>query len=148
MLCGFFEVEAGKTEGDIFGHDAGDIVGREQGGVEAEVVGCGVAPAFVGVKVVVVGAEFVGALAQLFGFGAGVDIGAAHDAVDAVFGRGVHEDVDHRGVVAQDIVGRAPHDDARTVGGKPADNVALRLIDGVARNGGGTLIPRHVVEPH
>lgn len=118
-----------KAQFDVVGYDACDIVGGEQRCVEAEVVGRGVAPALVGVEVVVACTQTVGALAEFVGFFARVDVAACDNTVDAAFGGSMHEQVDGERVVAKHVVGGASDDDAWACGGEAPDHVGLGLVD-------------------
>ena len=89
------------------------------------------APAFVGVEVVAVGAEFVGLLGEGLGLFGGDAVGSLEDALDADVDGGVDEDVDDIVDVAQDVVGTASDDDTGSAVGELVDEVALGLVDAV-----------------
>ena len=101
----------------------------QQTGVQAQVVTLGVAPQFVGVEVVVLGAQFVGLVGTFLGRLAGVTVAALHDAPDAVIDGGVQEHADDGAVVTQHIVGCAANDHTGFAVYQVFHHLALGLVD-------------------
>ena len=101
-------------------------------GVDAEVVVVSVAPDLVGVVAIVAAAASVGAGDGAAGF-AFVQVLGIHDALHAVFDRGVQEEADAAVVIAQDIVGAATDDDAVAAAGAVFHGLGLGFKDGVLR---------------
>ena len=136
------EFAAGVVDDEV-----GYVFEGEGGGVDAEVVAAGVAPALVGVEVVEVGAELVAFAGEGYGFVFVCRLDACHYAACAVGVGGVHEDVDHVGAVAQDVVSATAHYDAWLGVGQLVYEVALSLVYAV-----GCVYavaqPRHWVEAH
>ena len=125
----FFHMSVAEASVEVGDDEVGDFVDGEQGRVESEVVGGGIAPAAVGVEVVVVGAEFVGALGQAACGGGVFCVEARDDSADTFVHRGVHEYADHVGEVAQHIVGASSHYDTWALVGDMADEIALGAVD-------------------
>ena len=113
---------------EFFFHKSRDEAHRgvksEGRNVNAEVVGVGAAPRAGGVEIVVVGALFVAVFDDVARCLL-VHPTALHDAAQAVVEVGGHKDVDMAWMMAQDVVGHAPHKDTRSVGCHFLDDAAL-----------------------
>lgn len=133
---------------DVVDYEVGEFVEGHCRGVDAQVVACGVAPAFVGVKVIEVGAKFVCAFGQCAGLVEGFGVMSAYDALGTFVEWGVDEDVDDIFYIAEHVVGTAPNDYARLTIGKVVDKVALCLIHAVGVAAGRVTDPRHGVKSH
>ena len=116
---------------DEVDNELGGSFNAQEAGVETQVVAVGVAPKFVGVEVVVLGAEFVDLVAALLGGLLCVAVAAPDDACHAVTDGGVQEHAVDRTIVAQDVVGGSSHNDAGLAVHQILHDLALGLVDTV-----------------
>ena len=136
MLVGFLHSPGG-------GHDQVGAGLSAQGRIQAQIVVLGLAPAVLGVIVVVActGAVMLGqlglpqAVRHVFG------VGAALGKLDAGLQRRVDEGAQHVGALTQDVVTAAAQNDAGALGGQLLDDVALQNVDLV---GQGHRVAHHV----
>ena len=78
--------------------------------IKAKVVVVYIAPGIVGVEIVVVGAAFVCLAYSTAGFLLGHII-ASHESLDPFFSACVKEELNEAGIVTEDIIGAATHND-------------------------------------
>lgn len=127
-----FDVE---PTADVFGYEVDGVLHLYLRGVEGEIVGGGVAPAFVGIEIVESGPEFVDLAGFGFGFLSRFAVTAGDYAGHAVGHVGMHENVDGAGMVAEYVIGCASNYHAWLTVCQHFDELALLIVDRLIADG-------------